>query len=360
MLQYDLLWIAVSAVMSLSEDTPTPKELAFHYAPVHYQDTDSSDYPSEYITAIDYDGDWIGRNNWDHRGDGLWPATVYYSVVDTCTHTFVIYAFFHPRDWSDWFLDAEHENDLEGALLLIRKDDTRYGQLEGMITVFHRDFFSFVPLDSAVIDGHEDIDGILSFQEHNGVDRVMTVQEAKGHGLQAWPYTSDFDGAPDQDGVIYVPTMGEAETPASGNDRKVAYRLESIFADDGLWDHALTDASVPAGFGDTFQAWGTFDGDTSGGCGSGLKHCTSDSANAPWGWDDHDDGASYRGEFALDPAHLVEHYFDGLDPWSSDYLQHRYLDELEAEGYSNEHLPDGFSSSIDLDALYRRRVTACE
>jgi hypothetical protein len=26
-------------------------ELAFRHAPVHYQDTDSSDYPSEYLTA---------------------------------------------------------------------------------------------------------------------------------------------------------------------------------------------------------------------------------------------------------------------------------------------------------------------
>jgi hypothetical protein len=92
-------------------------DLAFHYAPVHYQDTDSSDYPSEYITAFDYDSDRVSTNNWDNRGNGQWPATVHYSVVETCSHYFITYAFYHPRDWSDTIFDQEHENDLEGALM---------------------------------------------------------------------------------------------------------------------------------------------------------------------------------------------------------------------------------------------------
>src|SRR5262245_37592831 len=79
----------------------TNADLAFRYAPVHYQDTDSSDYPSDYITAFDYDGDRVSTNNWDNRGSGQWPATAYYSVVESCTHWFVSYAFYHPRDWSD-------------------------------------------------------------------------------------------------------------------------------------------------------------------------------------------------------------------------------------------------------------------
>lgn len=51
-------------------------DLAFYHAPVHYQDTDSTHYPSDYITAIDYDFDWVANNNWDNLGGGLWPATV--------------------------------------------------------------------------------------------------------------------------------------------------------------------------------------------------------------------------------------------------------------------------------------------
>ena len=43
-----------------------------------------------------------------------------------------------------------------------------------------------------------------------------------------------------------------------------------------------------------------------------LPTCSNNSANAPWGWDDSNDGSVYKGEMALDPAHLTDVYFDGL------------------------------------------------
>jgi hypothetical protein len=82
-----------------------------------------------------------GAGGPDNRAGGLWPATAYYSVVESCTHYFISYSFFHPRDWSDTIFDQEHENDLEGALLAVRKDGSTFGRLEGMITVFHTNFF---------------------------------------------------------------------------------------------------------------------------------------------------------------------------------------------------------------------------
>src|SRR5688572_17815927 len=32
--------------------------LAFHWAPIHYQDTDDSDARADYISAVNYDRDW--------------------------------------------------------------------------------------------------------------------------------------------------------------------------------------------------------------------------------------------------------------------------------------------------------------
>jgi hypothetical protein len=349
----------VSLLAAGSAGAVTDQELAFHYAPVHYQDTDSSDYPSDYLTAFDYDSDRISTNNWDNRAGGLWPATVYYSVVESCTHHFITYAFFHPRDWSDNIIDQEHENDLEGALLVVRKNGTTFGAPEGLITVFHTNFFSFTPGGSPLTNGSETIDGTLSFENHNGLSRMKTVQEAKGHGLKAWPYTSDFNGSANQDGIIYYPTQGEAEYPASGNDRSVPYRLVNILQTNGLWSAALNDANVSGSQAQTFASWGTFKGDTSGGCGSGLKGCSTNSANTPWGWDDGDDGASYRGEFALDPAHLVDHYFNGLGTFSAQYVRNPFLSDLRAAGYSASHVPGGFPSQLNLDALYGKLVNAC-
>jgi hypothetical protein len=33
-------------------------------------------------------------------------------------HWYILYAFFHPQDWTDTPFDQEHENDLEGLLVI--------------------------------------------------------------------------------------------------------------------------------------------------------------------------------------------------------------------------------------------------
>ena len=354
-----LALLACLTAASLPAHARTPAELAFHHAPVHYQDTDSSDYPSDYITAYDYDGDRISTNNWDNRGNGLWPATVYYSVVESCTHWFVVYAFYHPRDWSDTIFDQEHENDLEGTIFSVRKDGSAFGKLEGMITVFHTDFFSFTPPGSPYTNGHESVDGSVSFETVDGIARVKTVAEAKGHGLKAWPYASDFNGGANQDGIVYYPTLGAPTVPSSGNDRHVLYRLVDIAQPNGLWATALADALQPASQAYTFASFGTFRGDTSGGCGSGLKTCSTNSANTPWGWDDGNDGASYRGEFGFDPAHLFAFYFGGTGNFSQKYIDNTYLSGLQGAGFRTGHVPAGFPSQLDLDTLYGKLATTC-
>ena len=280
-------------------------------------------------------------------------------MVESCTHWFISYSFYHPRDWSDTAFDQEHENDLEGAIISVRKDGTPFGTMEGMITVFHTDFFAFTPAGSPYRNGHENIDGTVSFEVDNGVSRMKTVQEAKGHGLKAWPYASNFNGAANQDGIVYYPTLGAAGHPLSGNDRHVAYRLVDLNQPNGLYAAALSDALQPAAQALTFATWGTFRGDTSGGCGSGLKTCSTNSANTPWGWDDGNDGESYRGEFALDPAHLFWFYFSGTGNFSQQYLSNPFLSGLRDTGFYSGHAPAGFASQLDLNTLYGKLVNSC-
>ena len=354
-----LAFCAGLAATSTTAGATSAADLAYHFAPVHYQDTDSSDYPSDYITAFDYDGDRISDNNWDNRGNGLWPATVHYSVVESCTHYFITYAFYHPRDWADTIFDQEHENDLEGTILAVRKDGSAFGRLEGLLTVFHTNFYSYTPAGSPFTNGHETIDGTVSFQDDGGTSRPKTVAEAKGHGMKAWPYASDFNGAANQDGVIYFPTTGAPTAPTSGNDRHVLYQLVDIARPNGMWAAALNDALQPAAQAYTFATWGTFRGNTSGGCGSGLKTCSTNSANTPWGWDDGDDGASYRGEWALDPAHLFSWYFGGTGDFSQQYVDNTFLAGLRSAGFRSGHTPAGFPSQLDLDTLYGKLVASC-
>ncbi|HEX6869532.1 MAG TPA: hypothetical protein VF163_00415 [Micromonosporaceae bacterium] len=305
---------ALALATSLVVGSPAPAlaqvsdyQLALRWAPVHYQDTASADYDADYLSTVNFDGDWDALNNWQHQDDNLsWLAgAASYSVVETSTHWFILYAFFHPRDWTDvWdpFDLYHHENDMEGVLLTVRRDGTDYGVLEAAVTVAHNNFYSYVPAGSPYTSGRESVDGTLLTQSWNGAPHPTTFQEAKGHGC----YRYDGGGFPGGDGVVYYPSSA-GEVPASGNDRSVTYRLVGIFDTGGLWEHRYD--------GQTFASFGTFRGDDG----------KDNAANAPWGWDDQDDGSDLqRGLLATDPAKLVSIYFGNEGSFSLSYTRNSY------------------------------------
>ena len=301
------------ATSELSASDPAQRaQLALRWAPVHYQDVDQTGShalggAADYIAAYDFDGNLNGRDNWDHAGNAAYPlrATGYYSITETSTHWFLVYMFFHPRDWTDSFFDTEHENDAEGVLVAVHRDGTTYGKLKAAVTVAHTDFFSFTPSGSTWTSGGESIDGTLQLAALADGSHPVTAQEAKGHGLKARPYY-DING----DGVIYYPSATTAEVPSGPDDRNVLYKLVDILAAGGLWEQR--------GNTSLFAGYGTFAGDNTGGCGSGAVGCGSNSANSPWGWDDQDDGPG-RGALASDPAGLVRAYFTIPEAMSTTY-----------------------------------------
>jgi hypothetical protein len=291
--------------------------LAVHWAPIHYQDVDQTGShalggAADYITRYDFDGDLNARNNWENAGNASFPlgAHAYYSVVETSTHWYLVYMFFHPRDWTDSFFDTEHENDSEGLLLTVARDGSTFGALKSAVTVAHTDFFSYVPSGGTWTSGNETVDGTLQLATYQGSGHPVTAQQAKGHGLKARPQY-DIVG----DGVVYFPSLTTAEVPSNPDDRDVLYKLLDIFAPGGLWDSRSL-ASL-------FASFGSFAGDTGGGCGSGSIGCTTNSANAPWGWDDHNDGPG-RGTLATDPAGLVADYFHIPEALSRTYTFNPY------------------------------------
>ncbi|MBE1487142.1 hypothetical protein [Plantactinospora soyae] len=279
-------------------------ELALRWAPIHYQDVDATGSHalggrSDYITKVDFDGDLNGRNNWDRAGQAgaSFAAHAYYSVLETSTHWYITYLFFHPRDWTDHpFFETEHENDGEGVLFAIERDGSTYGVLRSAVSVAHSNFYSYTPAGSTWSGGRENVDGTLQLQAspHDSFLHPVTAQEAQGHGLKAYPqYTINGDG------LVYYPST-VAETPSDGNDRDVRYQLVDILGSGGLWAQR---ANV-----NLFANLGTFAGDDTGDCGVGTYDCSTNSANAPWGWDDADDLPG-RGEIATDPAKLSAEYF---------------------------------------------------
>jgi len=294
-------------------------ELALRWAPVHYQDVDATGShalggKSDYLTKVDFDGDLTGRNNWDDAATSgaSFAAAAYYDVVETSTHWYLTYMFYHPRDWVDHpFFETEHENDGEGLTLAVEKDGSTYGVLRGMVTVAHTDFYSYTPAGSTWTSGTETVDGTVQLQSspHDAFQHPATAQEPQGHGLKAYPQIT-ING----DGIVYYPsTVGE--TPSSGNDRDVQYQLIDMFAANGLW--------AQRGNTSLFVSLGTFAGDDSGDCGQGTWDCTTDSANAPWGWNDGNDVPA-RGEIATDPAKLSAEYFTIPGSLSRTYTYNPY------------------------------------
>jgi hypothetical protein len=304
----------------LSASSPADRAaLALRWAPVHYQDVDPTGShalggASDYITRFDYDGDLNARNNWDNLGNAAFPKSAhgYFSVAETSTHWFIIYMFFHPRDWVDNIFGSEHENDSEGLLLTVARDGSTYGALKSAVTVAHSDFWSYLAPGVTWTSNRESVDGTLQMAAFAGDTHPVTAQEAKGHGLRARPHY-DIIG----EGVVYFPSLATAEVPSSTNDRDVLYKLVDIFEPGGLWDNR----ALPSLFASAIS----FAGDRTGGCGQGtFGGCSLNSANPPWAWDDTNDQIA-RGAMATDPVGLVTNYFIVTEPVSPTYTFNPYL-----------------------------------
>ena len=286
-------------VMITASTKPTHLQLAEYWAPVWWQDTDVDNFRADYITNFDFDGDWNPLNNWNNLPQFKLKSYVYYWVAETMTHWFIGYAAFHPRDWSDDITAPwdQHENDMEGLLLVIQKDEGYYGQFVLMITRAHEDFYSYKdyddPLSNKVGERHEDIDGDVEFEANHPYIYI----KAEGHAVYGdlrW----EENGFRSDDGVVYRYT-GQAEEPQHGNDRNVGYDLIYIGE---LWEKRY-DTNI-------FYEFGTFRGDDFG----------ENKAHAPWRWDDKDDGEVDADHFFFNPAYLVDYYHDGLGNFSYDYI----------------------------------------
>jgi hypothetical protein len=281
-------------------------DLAYRWAPVHHQDTSSAYYTADYLSTVDYDGDWNTLNNWDNLDADTSRLTgaAYYSVAETRTHWYLTYAFFHPRDWKDHPVDLfSHENDMEGQLEVVRKDGSEYGSLEAVVTLAHDNFYSYLPPGSPLTEGRESIDGAVVMEDFDGAPHPASFQEDRGHGAYAW----DGKEFPGGDGIVYHPSPGGGSVPAGGNDRSASYGLVDLTAGGSLWERRDS--------AETYASFGTFAGDNG----------KDNSAHAPWAWDDSNDGDDLQaGAIATDPAYLVSQYFGNTGDLALDYIRNPY------------------------------------
>ena len=284
------------------------EELAYHYAPVIHQGVASD---QDFITAVDFDGDWIGNDNWENQPTGDLSAHVYYSVIETQTHWFLFYSLFHPRDYTSdpcEQSDGCHENDMESLQSVVAKDGASFGHLQAVETLAHSHIYLYT-YGPSLEGGFLKVKGQVRLEESHPIVYVETY----GHGIYAQrkillPHS-----------VTY--RVGEqAEVPASLKDDDASYQLVPIY--ETLWQHR-DEIGTGQAFDRPFDYRGhilpaTFDGDDYG----------VDKANTPWGYDQATGDTLSRGDWFLDPAKALAYHATFAGDFSTDYESNPYLTDL--------------------------------
>jgi hypothetical protein len=306
------------AMMVGSQRRPGPvshEELALRYGPIIYQRAATS---KDYITALDFDGDWIGNNNWENQPTGDMTAYVYYSVIESETHWFLFYSLFHPRDYIQWGDCAAeggcHENDMESIQLVVEKDGSAFGRLAVMETLAHGNIYLYThDDDDSVAAGYLRRDGVIRQEQGHPVIFV----EVAGHGIRGRPVPS-FGGQ-----VIYRAGR-EAQIPDGRMEKPVAYELTPIYT--SLWARRND-----VGDGRTFDGLFSYRGRTLPAAIDGVDFGV-DRANTPWGYDQASGEKLSRGDWFLDPAKAVAYHAHFMGDFSLDYVYNPYLDDLDLSG----------------------------
>jgi hypothetical protein len=298
-----------------SADDPAHRRLAEHYAPVVFQESRSA--VLDYITKFDYDGDWLGDNNWRNAYLHELPGYVYYSVIESSRHYFVTYAFYHPRDYTarpyeGFAPKTEHENDMEGCTVTIEKDGTAFGKPILLETLAHDVFFKYNNRDARrVTAGAMKLDGAMTFAD----GRPAVYVEAEGHGVKV-ASTAAVRNPGAFPGLVYRYT-GTAGVPRNSQDKQVTYDLISI--EDTLWAHRFDVGSTfccadsyampgaqPESMGSAFNG-------PIGGC----------AAKPPWGWDQAEDALG-KGDWFRDPLRAYPTQLR-IDGFSGSYVHNPYI-----------------------------------
>ena len=282
--------LGVAAMATAADENH--RRLAERHAPVIFQESRST--VLDFITKFDYDGDWKGDNNWRNAYLYDLPGHVYFSVIESTSHYFITYAFYHARDYTarpyeGFAPKSEHENDMEGLTVTVEKDGTPFGKAVLLETLAHDVFFKYDnPDNRRVSAGSLRLDGSMTFVD----GRPAVFVEAEGHGVtSASRAVAGSVGL--FPGIVYRYT-GHASVPQSNRDPQATYDLVSI--EDTLWARRFdvgelfccAEPYVMAD-GQTVNVGSAFNGPI-GGC----------AAKPPWGWDQVSDRIA-MGDWFRDP-----------------------------------------------------------
>jgi hypothetical protein len=312
------------------------RDLAEHYAPLVAQET-WFEPKADYLARFDYDGDWRGDNNWDNLPTGSSQAYVYWAAMETATHYFIVYNFFHPRRYAEDCSTGCQENDNGGVIALARKDGSRFGKLQLMQALTNNTVYTYTS-DGRIREGIHRIHGDLKVWRES---HPVVFVESGSHGVfgagdaEHCRFSADRMEFAASTGVVYR-FGGSAARPAHPNDRDVSYELLPIA--EHWWHRAATREGLDSRTFDDYGRYTPFGGRPAAAAEEiasaffGRKFFPN-KARPFWGW--HDAVALSRrilapGQWGLDPAYAVAATLklpQGV-PFSLDYLYHPFLAEV--------------------------------
>jgi hypothetical protein len=350
-----IIFLFAAVTPSIVAQKDRDAEVAARFAPIFYQAL--GDKPrSDYITNFDFDGDWIGNNNWDHAGSKEFPlkAYIYYSVTETSTHYFIHYAVFHPRDYkggekrgailSELIREGAkrggqydptgladetalaHENDMEGALVVVKKEgsEPKDGRVVFVEALHHNNFGRYQPGDESSAVRLEDQHPLLYI-------------EPKGHGIES--FKGDKKQIAKKDFLRYV-FGGQADDPAKGEnvcsdlenetcDKSVSYDLVWLST---LWSKAKGETNQTYGVTNDYQevklSLNLGGNSTERSFKIGAAGCAFlgavggiNMARPPWGWFDRDEKNVPLGQWFFDPATTIKRDFQLDSSFSTTYIR---------------------------------------
>ncbi len=306
------------------------RKLVEHHSPFLAQETWFQ--PKEdYVSRFDFDGDSQGDNNWDAAPTGRSQAYVYYAVMETRTHWFLVYDILHPRDYSDNCIAGTcHENDSEGLILTALKDGSQFGRLQTMETLAHNNIYSY-RADREVRNNVHGIDGDVEFyQSHPGV-----FIKSGGHGVYGSSdkhsrYKVKQGRFATGTGVTYV-YKGQAQRPQHANHQLVGYDMLSAW--EHLWVPGHSSRHGQNKMYDDYSAYQPYGNRSApphpeiAGAFLGRKR-GANKAKLFWGWKDRRTDKKKilsAGQWGLDPAYATSQNLKFPGSFSLDYVFNPFL-----------------------------------
>jgi hypothetical protein len=309
------------------------KQIVINYAPIIYQATRKKIRPAkwDFITSFDFDGDLKASNNEENltKGNFSLKATVYYSLIESETHYFITYSFYHPLDWSVYpsFIPFSwHENDMENIQIVVKKENEKAIILS---TQAHLSTEVSVDYHSKIFSGNKKI-------EHDSIKYIgnhpCVYVESGGHGiyniLSKQKEFKTLEPPTLNEGLVFYPNNFEEGEDYQNDKTEYKYILKPIH--DSFWKSYLLKENI--GNGKLFD--GSFDYKDELVNYKGLpRFFDSDRLS---GINKHDSGIlPFAFSFSLTSNDLgvlffnpAKKYFNDLDirdKWSKNYLYNPYI-----------------------------------